>query len=54
VVQHPSHLVDAEMLLAVAAGELKVGARVFTQHVGRRDVAQSSPKGETAPDVSLA
>jgi ADP-ribose pyrophosphatase YjhB (NUDIX family) len=50
---YPSHLVYRDLLFALDRGELGEGARVFTQHVGRRDAAQTSLEGEIASDASL-
>ena len=41
------------MIEALARGELDGGARVFTQHVGRRDAAQAGPDGVIAADMPL-
>ncbi len=45
---YPSHLVYREVINALSGGEMDAGARVFTQHVGRRDAAQTSVAGEIA------
>ncbi len=50
---YPSHFVYRDLLLALDRGDLGEGARLFTQHVGRRDAAQRSPEGEIASDAPL-
>ncbi len=42
---YPSHLVYRDLLEALDRGELGAGVHLFTQHVGRRDAAQSSSEG---------
>jgi ADP-ribose pyrophosphatase YjhB (NUDIX family) len=51
---YPSHMVYESLLGALARGELGTGIQVFTQHVGRRDAAQTTAEGVIAPDVPLA
>ncbi len=51
---YPSHVVYRDLLLALDRGELGDGARLFTQHVGRRDATQTSPEGEISADAPLA
>jgi hypothetical protein len=41
------------VLQQLAAGRLDHGIPLFTQHVGRRDAAQSSPAGAISADVPL-
>ena len=49
---YPSHLVYREVVASLAGGE---GAGVFTQHVGRRDAAQTEAGGViAAPPGTLA
>ena len=50
---YPSHLVYRDLLLALDRDKLGEGARLFTQHVGRRDATQTSPEGEISAGVSL-
>ena len=50
---YPSHRVYRDLMLALGRGELNGGARLFTQHVGRRDAAQVSAGGEIRSDVPL-
>jgi ADP-ribose pyrophosphatase YjhB (NUDIX family) len=50
---YPSHLVYRDLLQALDNGTLGEGVRLFTQHVGFRDAAQTSPEGEIASDASL-
>ena len=50
---YPSHLVYREVMAALAGGGLAHGARLFTQHVGRRDAAQEGAEGVIAADVPL-
>lgn len=51
---YPSHLVYRDVLTALVRGELAEGAPLFTQHVGRRDAAQTSAGGEIGADATLA
>ena len=48
---YPSHLVYRDVVAATGAGQ--AGIPVFTQHVGRRDAAQSEPGGTIEPGVHL-
>ena len=50
---YPSHLVYRDVLDALAQGRLGEGIRLFTQHVGRRDMAQASPDGLIGADAPL-
>ena len=50
---YPSHLVYRDVLATLGGGDLGEGARVFTQHVGRRDAGQKSAAGEIQSDASL-
>ncbi len=50
---YPSHLVYRELLEALGQGRLGAGIGLFTQHVGRRDAAQSSPEGAIDAVASL-
>jgi ADP-ribose pyrophosphatase YjhB (NUDIX family) len=50
---YPSHLVYCTVLEALDHGHLGEGIRLFTQHVGRRDMAQTSPDGVIGSDTSL-
>ena len=50
---YPSHLVYRDILAALDRGELRDGAPLFTQHVGRRDAAQTSPDGVISADIGL-
>lgn len=51
---YPSHGIYREVLAALEAGPPEGGARVFTQHVGRRDAAAGSPRGWIGSDAPLA
>ena len=51
---YPSHLVYRSLLEALGRGQLGGGARLFTHHVGRRDMAQASPGGLIGSDAALA
>ncbi len=42
---YPSHFVYRDVLVALSRSELSNEIQVFTQHVGRRDAAQSFPEG---------
>ncbi len=50
---YPSHLVYRDMLEALDHGRLGEGVCLFTQHVGRRDMAQASPDGLIGSDTPL-
>ncbi len=50
---YPSHLVYYAVLEALDHGHLGEGIRLFTQHVGRRDMAQASPDGMIGSDAPL-
>lgn len=50
---YPSHRVYRDVLKALEGGTLGRGARLFTQHVGRRDAATPSPQGWISPDAVL-
>ncbi|MBE7190306.1 hypothetical protein [Jatrophihabitans endophyticus] len=51
---YPSHLVYREVIDALRdSGADPAGIPVFTQHVGERDAAQSSPDGAIAADAPL-
>ncbi|MBE7209494.1 MAG: hypothetical protein INR65_00605 [Gluconacetobacter diazotrophicus] len=51
---YPSHLVYRNVIDALrASGADPAGIPVFTQHVGDRDAAQSSPDGAIAADAPL-
>lgn len=50
---YPSHLVYRDVLDALARGRLGEGIRLFTQHVGGRDMAQASPDGLIGSDAPL-
>ena len=50
---YPSHLVYRDVLDALDHGWLGEGIRLFTQHVGRRDMAQTSPDGLIGSDATL-
>lgn len=50
---YPSHLVYRDVLDALGHGRLGEGIRLFTQHVGRRDMAQASPGGLIGSDAPL-
>lgn len=50
---YPSHLVYRDVLDALARGRLGEGVRLFTQHVGGRDMAQASPDGLIGSDAPL-
>ncbi len=50
---YPSHLVYRDVLDALERGRLGEGIRLFTQHVGRRDMAQASPDGLIGSDAPL-
>ena len=51
---YPSHLVYRDVLLALERGDLGARIPLYTQHIGRRDAAQTSSEGEIGSDVSLA
>lgn len=51
---YPSHAVYREVLEALGSGTLGPGARLFTQHAGRRDAAAASRQGWISPDAALA
>ena len=50
---YPSHLVYRDLLEALDQGQLGAGVRLFTQHVGRCDAAQTSPEGAIDAVASL-
>ena len=50
---YPSHGVYRDVLVALAQNTWSTGIQVFTQHVGSRDAAQSSPEGAIDPGASL-
>ncbi len=50
---YPSHGVYRNVLLALWQAPRTGGIPIFTQHVGRRDAAQSSPGGTIDADTSL-
>ncbi len=50
---YPSHLVYRDVIAALAADRSDDGIPVFTQHVGRRDVGQTSEAGAITADASL-
>ncbi len=50
---YPSHRTYRDVLQQIAAGRLEHGIPLFTQHVGDRDAAQSSPAGAISADMPL-
>ena len=50
---YPSHLVYRDLLGTVLRAEPGAEIKVFTQHVGRRDAAQSSPEGSISLEHPL-
>ncbi len=50
---YPSHLVYRDVIEALGRGELDGRARLFTQHVGRRDASQGGSEGVISADASL-
>ncbi|MGI4941768.1 MAG: hypothetical protein ACRYHQ_14605 [Janthinobacterium lividum] len=50
---YPSHLVYRDVIEALAHRNLEGRARLFTQHVGRRDASQPGSDGVIAADTSL-
>jgi colanic acid biosynthesis protein WcaH len=51
---YPSHVVYRELLSALDSGQLGQGARLFTQHTGRRDAGQAPAEGLIRADTSLS
>ena len=43
-----------DVLLSLERGDLGASIPLYTQHIGRRDAAQTSSEGEIGSDVSLA
>ena len=50
---YPSHLVYGDLLVALSRAQLDDEIKLFTQHVGRRDAAQSSPEGSISFESRL-
>ena len=50
---YPSHLVYRSVIEALRQGRLGSGIEAFTQHVGRRDAAQTSTAGAIGSDAPL-
>jgi colanic acid biosynthesis protein WcaH len=50
---YPSHRIYRDLLAALDSGHLGQGARLFTQHTGRRDAEQASAEGVIRADTSL-
>ncbi len=50
---YPSHLVYRDVIAGLARGGAGGEARLFTQHVGRRDAGQAGPEGVISADAPL-